>query len=325
MPVLRRRTVLASALAVPAAQAGWTPQPAQASPVPLAGQQAPSFFRYRVGALQVTAVHDGMAYRSLDGFVPNAPPGAVQQALADAFLTTDRFPITFTTLVINTGRKLVLIDTGNGDLGAPTAGTWMANFRAAGFTPDQVDTVVVSHFHADHVNGFRLKDGTAVFPNAEIMVPEAEWAFWTSASEAARAPAGLKPNFDNVARVFGPVKDHVTPYAWDKEILPGITAIKAEGHTPGHTCFAIVSDNARLLVMSDITNQPLIFARHPEWSAVFDQDAAAARATRRRMLDLAAAERMQVSFYHASFPATGHIEREGDGYRLAPVLWNSQA
>lgn len=315
MPVLRR-TLLGSLAALPlVGQAG-------AAAPPQAGQ-APSFFRYRVGDLQVTAIHDGMAYRSLDGFIPNAEPAAVKQALADAFLTTERFPITFTTLVINTGSKLVLIDTGNGDLGAPTSGTWMANFRAAGFDPAQVDTVVFSHFHGDHINGFRLKDGTAVFPKAEIMVPEAEWAYWTSDTERARAP-GLAANFDNVKRVFGPVAKDVTTYGWDKEIMPGVTTIRADGHTPGHTAYAIVSGTGKLMVMSDITNNPNIFARHPDWSAVFDQDAAMARTTRRRLLDLAASEKMQVSFYHAPFPATGFIAREGDGYRLVPAMWNPQ-
>lgn len=287
--------------------------------VPLS--QAPSFYRYSVGDMRVTAIHDGMAYRGLEGFIPNAPPGAVQQALADNFLPTDRFPITFTTLVVETGGKLVLIDTGNGDMGAPTSGTWMSNFRAAGFDPGRVDVVLFSHFHADHINGFRLKDGSAVFPRAEIMVPAAEWEFWTSDDRRASSPDGLRANFDNVRRVFGPVAGQVTPYGWDKEVLPGITSIGAAGHTPGHTCFAIVSGGQKLLVMSDVTNNTLIFARHPDWSAVFDQDAAEARATRHRMLDIAATERMQVSFYHAPFPATGHIVREGDGYSLVPVMW----
>ena len=288
---------------------------------PLATAQAPTFFRYRVGDMQVTAINDGMAYRSLDGFVPNAPPGALQQAMADNFLPTDRFPVTFTTLVVNTGNKLVLIDTGNGDLGAPTSGTWMANFRAAGFDPAKVDVLLFSHFHGDHINGSRLKDGTAVFPQAEIMVPAAEWDFWTNDDKRASSPDGIKPTFDNVRRVFAPVAANVTRYNWGQEVLPGITAIEAAGHTPGHTCFAMVSNGAKLMVMSDTTNNTLIFAKNPDWSGVFDQDAAGARATRRRMLDIAATERMQVSFYHAPFPATGHIVREGNGYALVPVMW----
>ena len=315
---LLRRTLLGTLAAAPLIRAASAAAPPQAG-------QAPSFFRYRVGDMQVTAIHDGMAYRDIPGFIPNAPEPAVKQALADAFLSTDRFPITFTTLVVNTGSKLVLIDTGNGDLGAPTSGTWMANFRAAGFTPEQVDTVVFSHFHGDHISGFRLKDGTAVFPKAEIMVPEVEWAFWTNDGERARAAAPLQGTFANVSRVFDPVKKDVTTYAWDKEILPGITSIKAEGHTPGHTAFAIVSGTGKLLVMSDVTNHTSIFARHPDWSGMFDQDAAVARTTRHRMLDLAATEKMQVSFYHAPFPATGHIVREGDGYALVPTMWDPKA
>ena len=288
---------------------------------PPATAQAPAYFRYRVGDMQVTAVNDGMAYRSLDGFVPNAPPGALQQAMADNFLPADRFPITFTTLVVNTGGKLVLIDTGNGDLGAPTSGTWMTNFRAAGFDPANVDVLLFSHFHGDHINGARLKDGTARFPQAEIMVPAAEWDFWTSDDKRASAPDGIKGTFDNVRRVFGPVAANVTRYGWDKEVLPGITSIQAAGHTPGHTCFALVSGTGKLMVMSDTTNNTQIFARNPDWSGVFDQDADMARATRRRMLDLAATERMQVSFYHAPFPATGHIVRAGNGYDLVPLMW----
>ena len=313
MPITRRFTIGTAAAAglLRAAHAAQPPATAQ----------APAFFRYRVGDMQVTAINDGMAYRSLDGFIPNAAPEDVRQALADRFLPTDRFPITFTTLVVNTGGKLVLIDTGNGDLGAPTSGTWMTNFRAAGFDPARVDVLLFSHFHADHINGARLKDGTAVFPQAEIMVPAAEWDYWMSDDTQAAAPDGLRANFANVRRVFGPVAANVTRYTWDQEVLPGITAIAAPGHTPGHTCFAVASGGDRLLVMSDVTNNTLIFARHPGWSAVFDQDAAMARATRRRMLDIAATERMQVSFYHAPFPATGHIVRAGDGYDLVPVMW----
>ena len=316
MTVLRR-TLLGSMAAMPLVGSAF-------AAAPLATAQAPSFFRYRVGDMQVTAIHDGMAYRPLDGFVPNAPPGELQKAMAEAFMPADRFPVSFTTLVINTGSKLVMIDAGNGNMGAPSSGKWMANFRAAGFTPDQVDLIIFSHFHGDHINGFRLKDGTAVFPKAEIMVPEAEWAFWTSDNEMTRASAGLKPNFENVRRVFSPVAKDVTPYAWGKELVPGITALRAEDHTPGHTAFAIASGTSKLLVMSDVTNHTSIFARHPDWSAVFDQDADTARATRRRMLDMAAVEKMQVCFYHAPFPATGFMVREGDGYSLVPVMWTAQ-
>jgi glyoxylase-like metal-dependent hydrolase (beta-lactamase superfamily II) len=321
MPVLRR-TLLGSLAALPligAAAGAQAAAPAQAG-------QAPSFFRYRVGDLQITAVNDGMAYRDIPGFISNASDADVRQALADVFLPTDKFPITFTTLVINTGSKLILIDTGNGDLAPPTAGRWMANFRAAGFEPSQVDTIVFSHFHGDHINGFCLKDGTNPFPQAQVMVPEPEWAYWMNDTERARATgAYMTGNFSNIRRVFDPIRKDVTMYRWDQEILPGITALRADGHTPGHTAFAIVSGAGKLLVMSDVTNNTEIFARHPDWSALFDHDADRARATRHRMLDIAATEKMQVSFYHAPFPATGHIMRQGAGYALVPAMWTQQA
>ena len=138
----------------------------------------------------------------------------------------------------------------------------------------------------------------------------------------ARAPDAAKPGFQNVRRVFGPVAKDVTRFAWDKEVAPGVVAVRADGHTPGHTAFAVTSGGGRLMVMSDTTNHPALFVRNPDWSAVFDMDADRARATRRRLLDTAASERMQVAFYHAPFPATGYIERAGNGYRLEPVQWS---
>ena len=264
---------------------------------------------------------DGVAARPLDGFIRNAPIEAVRQALAEAFLPQDRVVISFTTLVLQTGGRLVLIDAGNGDSGAPTTGTWMANFRAAGFDPANVDLVVFSHFHGDHISGARLKDGTAVFPRAGFMVPEAEWDFWMDDANMARAPDAMKPGFQNVRRVFGPVAKDVARFGWDKEVVPGVVAVRADGHTPGHTAFAVTSGGGRLMVMSDTTNHPALFVRHPAWSAVFDMDADRARETRRRLLDLAASERMQTAFYHAPFPATGHIARDGEGYAMVPVMW----
>lgn len=325
MPITRRTAFAAPAgagLAAALSPAGVGAQPAQSAPQGArTGAQAPAFYRYKVGDVVVTAVNDGIATRPLDGFIRNAPTEAVRQALADAFLPQDRVAISFTTLVLQTGGKLVLIDAGNGDSGAPTTGTWMSNFRAAGFDPASVDLVVFSHFHGDHISGARLKDGTAVFPRAELAVPEAEWAYWMDDANMARAPDAAKPGFQNVRRVFGPVAKDVTRFAWDKEVAPGVVAVQADGHTPGHTAFAITSGGGRLMAMSDTTNHPALFVRHPDWSAVFDMDADRARATRRRLLDLAASERMQVAFYHAPFPATGHIARDGDGYAMVPVMW----
>jgi glyoxylase-like metal-dependent hydrolase (beta-lactamase superfamily II) len=183
--------------------------------------------------------------------------------------------------------------------------------------------VIVSHFHSDHISGMRLKDGTEVFPKAEIMVPEAEWAFWMSDEKMAAAPDGLKPNFNNVRRVLGPRAKDISQYQWGKELVTGITAIDAHGHTPGHTAFAVSSGNGKLLVMSDTTNNPVLFVRRPEWTAVFDMDGDEAIKSRRKLLDMAAADRMQVSFYHAAFPATGFIARDGGNFQMVPISFQS--
>ncbi|MGO4674035.1 MBL fold metallo-hydrolase [Bosea sp. 2YAB26] len=285
--------------------------------------QAPGYYRYKIGDMVLTAINDGFARRQLEGFVRNAELAEVKAAMAQAFLPADALNITFTTLAIQSGGKLILIDTGNGDSGAPTSGTWLANFRAAGFDPKDVSTVVFSHFHGDHINGFRLKDGTAVFPNAEVMVPAAEWAFWMDDAKMNAAPEAMKGAFGGVRRVFGPVSKDVKQFEAGKEILPGITAIAAPGHTPGHTTFALSSGTARMMVMSDTTNHPALFARNPDWSAVFDMDGPQAAATRRRLLDMVSADKMQVAFYHAPFPATGYIAKSGNGFELVPVQWTT--
>ncbi|MEZ2409437.1 glyoxylase-like metal-dependent hydrolase (beta-lactamase superfamily II) [Bosea sp. OAE752] len=319
---LSRRKTMAGAGALAATAALGLPAvpPAQAQ-TPASGQ-APGFYRYKVGDITLTAINDGFAKRPLEGFVRNAELSDVKKAMAGAFLPQDALNITFTTLAIQQGGKLTLIDTGNGDSGAPTSGTWMANFRAAGFDPKDVSTVIFSHFHGDHINGFRLKNGTAVFPNAEAMVPSAEWAFWMDDAKMNAAPDAMKGAFAGVRRVFGPVAKDVRQFEPGKEILPGITPIAAPGHTPGHTVFALSSGDSRMMIMSDTTNHPALFVRNPDWSAVFDMDGPQAAATRRKLLDMVSADRMQVAFYHAPFPATGFIAKDGNGFEMVPVQWS---
>ncbi len=317
---MNRRTLLAAAPMAAASGAGTAVAQGSAAPERPAGQ-APGFYRYKVGDIEVTAIHDGFAPRALEGFIRNADLADVKRAMAEAFLPEAALPITFTTLVLRTGGRTVLIDAGNGDAGAPTTGSWMGNFRAAGFDPATVDTVIVSHFHGDHINGLRLKDGTAVFPKATITVPEPEWAFWMDDGRMAAAPDATKPAFAAPRRVFGPIAKDIVRFEPGREVVPGVTALPAYGHTPGHMAFALTSGGARFMAVSDITNHPALFVRNPDWSAVFDVDADTARQTRRRMLDMVAADRMQVAFYHAPFPATGHVAKEGNGFRFVPVQW----
>lgn len=312
---MRRRTVLAGTAAVAAGATLGFPAATGA----LAQEAGKGFHSYKVGDITVYAINDGFSERPLDGFIKNAELSDVQKALEAASLPTDKLKISFTTLAIQNGDKLTLIDTGNGDSGVPTSGTWMENFKAAGLDPANVSTVVFSHFHGDHISGFRLKDGTAVFPNAEVMVPEAEWAFWMDDAKMNAAPEQAKGAFQNVRRVFGPVAKDVKQFQADKEVVPGLTSVAAPGHTPGHTAFVLASGSGKLMVMSDTTNHPALFVRNPDWTAVFDLDGPKAIETRRRLLDMAAAEKVQTAFYHAPFPATGTIEKDGNGFAFVPA------
>jgi len=285
-------------------------------------EQLPGAYRYRIGDFTVTQITDGMAARPLDGnFVVNAELADVQAALEEAFLPQDKLFIPFTPLTVRTGDDLILFDTGFGEKGPPTAGQLSRGMAASGMDAADVTKVVISHFHGDHIMGLTTKDGKPVYPNAEVFVPEPEYSFWMNDDNKANAPEGRKGNFDLAKSIFGALDDRLTQFKWDEEFLPGITAVDARGHTPGHTVFAIASGEDRLMFLSDTTNHPALFVRHPDWAAVFDQDADQARQTRHRLLDMVAEERMRIASYHFPFPATGHIGKEGEGYRFVPAQW----
>ena len=296
--------------------------PAQAA-APPAGRQAPSVYRYKVGSFEVTALYDGVWYRPIDEkFIRHADYGEVRQAMSDAFMPTEKLATPFTTILVNTGRKLILLDTGTGGQIAATAGSFGENLAAAGIDPKTIDTIVISHFHPDHINGIKTKDNSLIFPNAEIMVPEAEWAFWNDDANMRAAPEGLKIAFHNVRRIFTDIAKDVTRYRPGREVAPGVETVAAPGHTPGHTVFAIQSAGDALMVLSDTTQHPALFARNPDWQPQFDIDGPAAVATRKKLLDRAAADRMLVTGYHFPFPACGHIVKHGAGYEHVPLLWD---
>ncbi|MGA8358462.1 MAG: MBL fold metallo-hydrolase, partial [Xanthobacteraceae bacterium] len=257
MPALTRRTFLAGTAV--AAIAGGT-DPAAAT-TPLADKQASAIYRYKIGSYQLTALYDGIWYRPItDKFIRNAPFADVEHALDAAFMPHDKLATPFTALVVNTGSKLVLIDTGTGGQISPSAGELRDNLVAAGIDPNAVDAIVISHFHPDHINGIKDKDNKLIFPNAEIMVPAPEWAFWMDDANLNAAPADLKPTFLNQRRIFADIAKQVTHYEPGKEVAPGIVTLPAPGHTPGHTVFAVHSGNQSLLVLSDTAQHPAVFA-----------------------------------------------------------------
>ena len=317
---LSRRNMLAGAAL--AGVASQLVEPVNAQTPPASSLQSPAFYRYTIGDLKLTAIHEGYNQVPIENFVKNASLDEVRKLAEEQFFPKDAVRVTFTTTVVETGGKLVLIDTGIGDLGPATTGRWMANFKAAGFDPAKVDRVVISHFHGDHINGLRLKDGTAQFPNAEVWVGQQEWDFWIDDGRMNNAPEAMKGAFKNVHRVFDPIAKNLNFYKPGDEVAPGIIAQAAFGHSPGHMIFAVTSGSNSLMLVSDITNHPGLFVRRPDWAVMYDMDAEMARLSRRRVLDQLASDKMQVAFYHAPFPATGHIWREGDGFRLQPLQWS---
>jgi glyoxylase-like metal-dependent hydrolase (beta-lactamase superfamily II) len=318
-----RRTLLAGAAVAGAASTLAPIAPARAAAPPV-GKQAPGFYRHKVGSFEVTAINDGARTFPLpDTFVRNKTKAEVNTGLESVYMAKDSMTIPFTPQVINTGAKLVLIDTGNGPQAQPNApvGMLSANMTAAGIDPKTIDTVIISHFHGDHINGLRNADGSLIYPNAEVMVPEAEWAFWMDDAKMNAAPDAMKGAFQNVRKMFGAFGDKVTKYGFGKELVPGISSVDATGHTPGHTAFTIASGNGRMLVQSDVTNIPL-FVKNPGWHLVFDMDGGKAEATRRKLFDMAVTEKMLVAGYHFPFPGAGYIEKDGEGYRLVPMNWS---
>jgi glyoxylase-like metal-dependent hydrolase (beta-lactamase superfamily II) len=310
-----RREVLAGSLA---ALACGVPQRATARE---AGrdEQAAGIYRYKIGNFELTATYDGVWNRPIDDkFVRNAYFPDVQQAMAEASMPTHVLPTPFTPLAINGGKKLVLIDTGSGGQIAPTAGSLVANLAAAGIDAKAVGTILISNFHPDHINGIKTKDDELVFPNAEIQVPEPEWAFWMDDGKMSRAKDPVKSWFLNARRIFEGIEKDVRRFKPGKEVTPGITSVPAYGHTPGHTAYIVADGDQSLFVLCDTTNHPALFARHPEWQAIIDQDGPLAVATRRRLLDRAVADKMLVQGYHFPFPACGHIAKRGDGYEFVP-------
>jgi glyoxylase-like metal-dependent hydrolase (beta-lactamase superfamily II) len=324
---LSRRQALAGAAALAAAPL-FAGKPARAS-APLADKQVPSFYRYNVGDVQVNAISDGANTFPLpDTLVLNAKKDEVNAALEKAFMPKDKMTIHFAPLVINTGGKLVVIDTGNGP-GAFAAskgkvGQFGTNMAAAGIDPKAVDMVVISHFHGDHVNGLLAADGSLAFPNAEVLVPAAEWKYWMDDGEMSKASSErMKGLFVSNRKVFvDGLKKKVTPYEWGKDVAPGLLAVESIGHTPGHTSYVLSSGSDKLFIQSDVTNHPSLFVTNPGWHLMFDQDPAQAETTRRKVYDMLVADRMRVQGFHYPFPANGFVEKDGNGYRLVPAPWS---
>jgi glyoxylase-like metal-dependent hydrolase (beta-lactamase superfamily II) len=281
--------------------------------------------RYKVGDIEVTVLTDGFRMVPVDDkYLRNASAADLAEALAAAGLPTDKMKNTYSPIVLTTGGRRVLFDTGNGEAASRQSngerGTLNDNLAAAGIDRNSIDVVVISHFHADHVNGLLTADNQRAFPKADVLVPEVEWKFWMDDGEMSRAsPGRMAELFANNRRVFDALGRKVTLYAWDQEIVKGVTAVGTPGHSIGHTSFVVSSGGKQVYVQSDVCNNFAVFAPHPDWQGFFDQDPVAAAATRRRVYGMLAADKLLVQAYHFPFPALSRIEKQGNGYRVVPA------
>ncbi len=317
---MNRRTLFQAAAAAPLLAT----LPAAAQPAPAA--QAPGFYRFKVGSTVVTMLQDGFAPRQnpTQGMAVNAAPAAVEQALREAMLPTDMLPNQFNVTIIQTPRGTIAFDTGTGGGQlAPTSGLLGQNMAAAGIDPASVNLVLVSHFHADHITGLTTRDNGVVFSNAEVAVPAVEWAFWNDDSNSGKVPEMQRGTFPNVKRRFGPYQARIRQFQWDTEVAPGIRAIAAPGHTPGHTVFHLADGRDQLFIMADTSSRPEIFLRNPGWHSNFDIDGPMASESRRRLFGRVAAERARMTAYHFPFPSNGYISTAGEGFRFHPAEWSA--
>lgn len=285
----------------------------------------PATHSYKVGDIEIIAVADGQRVAPVTAeFVTNAPLDEVKARLAADGMRDGQFTTIFTPTVIRTGGKTIVVDTGMGAAAAAqpgaTFGFLMRNLASIGIAPKDVDTVIISHFHGDHVNGLLAPDGGPAFPNAAVTVPENEWKFWMDDGEMARAPKGrMEDLFKNNRRIFNPLKARVTTHAWGKEVVPGVTAVGTPGHSIGHTSYTVTSGGKSVFLIQDVSNHPFLSLHNPHWYPWFDQDHAQAEQTRRKTFDMLAAEKLPVQAFHFPFPGRAYIEKQGNAYRHVPI------
>ena len=279
------------------------------------------FYKYKVGSIEATAVYDGIWRKPHDPtFIKGVTIDETKAALAKAGLTTDFMPIPLTVLVLKIGDKHIMIDAGSG------VGQWQANathlpanMKAAGIDRSQISTILVSHFHPDHVWGL-MEKGTndAVFPEAELVVNRVEYDFWTESGRVETLPEGRRAAGRRIADVF-PTWKNWRLVESGTEVAPGIQMLDAYGHTPGHSVFLVTSGRDQLMVSNDTMYVPALLAPHPEWQGSYDQDGSMAITTRRKITDRAIADRMMICGAHFPFPGLGTFVKDGNAYAFTPA------
>jgi glyoxylase-like metal-dependent hydrolase (beta-lactamase superfamily II) len=225
--------------------------------------------------------------------------------------------------VVNTGDKLVLVDTGTSTLFGPTLGRMPRNLAAAGIDPDTIDTVIITHLHPDHVNGLLAPDNLIAFRNASVLVNGADYDFWTSQEIAAKAPDDFKPFFAMARNAIKPYVDagKVTMFKDGDALGPGMAAVAAPGHTVGHSMVRVSSRGNDMLLWGDIVHNAALQFPEPERALVFDTNLPMAIASRKKVFDMAATDRLLIAGAHLPFPGVGHVAKAAVGYAYVPSPW----
>ncbi len=313
---------VAAALASSMLAAAFISGPAQAS-APQQKTQAPGYYRVMLGDFEVTALNDGTAKMETGKILKGIKPEQLQKDLARAFLK-DPYDWSFNAFLVNTGPKLVLIDTGAGSGMGASNGKLIANLKAAGYKPEQVDEIYITHMHGDHIGGLTA-DGKRVFPNAVVRAAQAEGDYWLSKAKMDAAPADRKDSFKNAMAMLNPyvTAGKYKPFTGDVELVPGIHSMAAAGHTPGHTVYVIESKGEQLILWGDLMHVAAVQFADPTVTIGFDYDTAAATASRAKVFADAAASGAMVGGAHLPFPALGHLRKAGAGYEFVPVNYST--
>jgi glyoxylase-like metal-dependent hydrolase (beta-lactamase superfamily II) len=290
---------------------------------PLAGGQAPGWFRMKLGDFEVTALSDGTMALPVEKLLTNTTAAKVEAALAKAYLKTP-VETSVNAFLINTGAKLVLIDTGVGTLFGPTLNKLLTNLKASGYKPEQVDEIYITHMHTDHVGGLSA-NGKLVFANAIVRAAKAEGDQFLSQESLDKAPAEAK---ENMKAVQGAVNPYATagkykPFEGKTELVPGVTAVPATGHTNGHTFYVVESKGQKLVLWGDLMHVAAVQFPDPSVTIQFDTDSKKAFAERKKAFAEAAKQGYFVGVSHLPFPGIGQLRADGKGYRWLPVNYTA--